>query len=113
MSNQVTRKQAEATLAAVKTQFASWIQGGSDEPVLQEPGMQCSGWAIVWDGGPYEWAYNALGEDAVDEEMYEMLADEGLSEEAAHAGARLRNVPVPAGVWVEPVNTVCLGVYKA
>lgn len=62
-------------------------------------------WAIVWEEGPFEWAYNAMG-GGVDEEMAAMLAAEGIE-----GGGKVDAVdPVP-GVRTEPYTTWALAIY--
>jgi hypothetical protein len=107
---QITKAKAEECLTAVKTHFAAAIEAGMDPPVLYEPGFHTSAWSIAWDGGPYEWAILAF-HGGIDEDTYELAANEGVSPERAREIARVAACPVPAGVFVEPVSSWCLGLY--
>lgn len=82
----ITREQAEQALAAVKEQFKVYIDAGESEPVLVEnwePFVYQDGkvvdtetypFAIVWEDGPFEWAYRAKG-GGVDEELTRLGRD--------------------------------------
>lgn len=109
---QVTRTQAEAALAAIRTQFASSLSDDGQQPQLFEPGFQCSGWAIGWEEGPHEWTYAAF-HGGFDDEMYGLAVEAGADREQARRLATIAGVPVPAGVFAEPVNHWCLGLYPA
>jgi hypothetical protein len=62
-------------------------------------------WAIVWEEGPFEWAYNAM-QGGVDEEVAAMLAAEGVE-----GGGKVDAVdPVP-GVATEPYSGWALAIY--
>lgn len=76
----ITREQAEQALASIRQQFKVYIDAGEPEPVLVEnwkPFVYRDGsmvdtdtypFAIVWDEGPFEWAYRARG-GGIDEEV--------------------------------------------
>lgn len=110
MPDTITREQAEKALAAIKLQFRNYLDD-TDQPTLFEPGTQCSGWAIGWEAGPYEWTYRAF-QGGFDEEMHQ-LAREFVDDTEAHRMATDRGTPCPDGVFAEPVNTWCLGLYPA
>lgn len=96
----VTRRQAEATLNAVKRQHKAWITGLGNEPKLVENWNWTGNptrWAIVWEEGPYEWAiYFGMG-DYVEEEF----------------GTKVKGVALPKGVWTEAITSWSIGVYPA
>lgn len=107
----LTKAKAQQALKAVEQQFAVYIEAGYDGPKLYEPGHQCSGWAIGWEEGPYEWPYRAF-EGGTDEELFELAQ----AEVGAEGAAKLANDPgaaCPEGVFAEPVNHWCLGLYPA
>lgn len=106
----ITRKQAEAALAAVKEQFKNYIAAGYREPELREPGTESSHWAIAWDEGPFEWTYRAF-EGGVDEELYYLAKDAGADKERARSIATDAGITAPKGVFPEPINSWCLGLY--
>lgn len=76
----ITREQAEQALASIRQQFKVYIDAGEPEPILVEnwkPFTYRDGevvdtdtypFAIVWEGGPFEWAYRARW-GGVDEEL--------------------------------------------
>ena len=59
MAVQVTKKQAEQVFAEVKAKYKAYIFEGSAPSLVKdfEWGAGKVPYAIVWDGGPYEWAY--------------------------------------------------------
>ncbi len=72
-------------------------------------------WAIVWDDGPFEWAYNCTS-GADDLEAYG-AAEEYLGRDAAQAMLRegkfrCRIADTP-GVFLEPVTFWAIGLYPA
>lgn len=64
----------------------AWLQNNSAsvDPDLQEPGRQCGGWAVVSEHGDPDWPWR-------------MSQDESVN--------------WPPGVFAEPVNNACLGLY--
>lgn len=131
MSTTVTRKQAEAVLAAVKTKWRSYClefpvvdgkpdydapQGKlvpaaeADLPQLVEnwkahrDSEPC--WAIVWESGPFEWAYGGL-----DESWDSELA--AARDEFPGLNPVVRGVPQPKGVHCEPYYSYVLCIYAA
>ena len=55
----ITKRDAEKVLAAVRDQFAGWIEGEADGPHLvmdwDWPSSGTPTPSILWEGGPYEW----------------------------------------------------------
>jgi hypothetical protein len=117
----VTKAQAEATLAAVKAQFAAFLNpmtldGTTYDPTYPDPVLVWdytdSGHpAIAWEEGPDEWVYTIHGGTSEEEASLMALAAEEF-------GATLpvpvrKPATIPAGVFVEPVNHCALGVYPA
>lgn len=119
MSQQLTKKKAEACLAAVKAQFKEYLGDGADEPKLYEPGFHADSWTIAWEGGPFEWTYLAF-KGGFDDEMYRLAMDAmietGTLDEAGRAKARematKQEHPRPAGVFTEPLNHWALCLYR-
>lgn len=110
LAQQITRVQAEATLAAIRVQFAEHIDESAG-PTLYAPGHHCAGWAIAWQG-LYGWTDTALfGE--LDEDRFYQLRDSGLSVRQAGDQATTYQHQAPEGVYTEPVNGWCLGLYPA
>jgi hypothetical protein len=67
-----------------------------DGPVLcrnYEGWTSTTDWAVIWEGGPYDWS---------------MYLDGGIEEEF---GARLQAIELPDGVWAEPINGFAVGLY--
>lgn len=125
-TRKVTREQAEAVLAAIRTQFKAYCSTHAEtaetfaddpelvavlttladgtpraetpQPVLVEnfeftAGMPAP-FAIVWEEGPYEWAYAAM-HGGVDQEF---------------GGTIAAATPVP-GVTTEAYTTFAIGIY--
>lgn len=104
----ITRKQAEQALAAIKDQFKIYLAVDGEEygPKLienWEPYWNDStiDFVIMWEEGPYEWAYNAK-DGGVDEELSSM-ADQRMDTPAATTW--------PEGVWCEPATSYCVALY--
>lgn len=108
--HQISELQARACLAAIESQFAAYVTG-SCRPTLAHPGEQCSGWAIVWEDGPYEWAYRAF-QGGDDEEVYHLALDADFTPCQARRAAQVGGVPCPDGVFAEPVMSFILGLYR-
>jgi hypothetical protein len=94
----VTRAEAEAVLAAVKTQHSSYIAAGHTPPVLVENwegwGAGQAAWAILWEEGPFEWTY--------------LFPHGGIEEEF---GFRIAEVALPDRVWCEAYNSWSIAIY--
>jgi hypothetical protein len=103
---------AEATLEAVKVQFAVYIEAGYGPPTLAEPGQWSSGWSVVWESGPDEWAHRAFI-DGTDEEVFFLAMDEGLGSKRAREIAKTRTAELPKGVSAEPYNSFILALYPS
>lgn len=93
----VTQKQAQTVLEAIEKRFEPWIAAGGDAPKL----IMDFDWldvgpspAIIWEGGPYEWA---------------LLDPAGDIEE--EFGLRIPPMELPAEVWTEPVTSWALGIH--
>jgi hypothetical protein len=115
MAQRVTKKQAEKVRAAVKRQFAAWLNPASEwgEPKLypgSHEGMSDRYWVIIWEEGPFEWAIKAFNE-SVDEEVFELARDAGMDRRKAVEVAMVELPPRPTDVFVEPVNGHTLGIY--
>lgn len=83
MDEQLTREQAEACLTIVQSWLADPHTGGQAK--LYEPGFHCGGWAIALEGGPDDWPW----------QVSQAIGEFGW----------------PEGVYAEPVNHWCLGLY--
>lgn len=97
MTKQVTKKQGEAVLGAVKEQFKSWLDAGYDPPVLVMEFTFLGGEAvptIVWEEGPYDWSMFVPG-GGVEEEF----------------GFTIKEVELPDGVFAEAMTGWALGIY--
>ena len=92
----VTKKDQEVTLAAVRKQFAPWID---DETGLAPKLMDFDGTpAVVWeDGAPYDWT---------------ILANfGGIEEEFGFSVPAIGTLP--KNIEVEPINGYALAIYKS
>lgn len=102
----VTRAKAGLVLSAVETKYAAYVAPG-DHPVLVH-GYEGAPWAVVWEGGPYEWAIRPLGEVTLDPELTAELSDFAPGHPVHNRAAE-----IPAGVTTEPIASYALGVYPA
>lgn len=105
-AKKVTRKQAEQALAAIKEQFKTYIAAGYDGPELienWEPWWNSSTipFVIMWEEGPFEWAYSAK-DGGIDEELSSLMG-ERVDTPAATSW--------PEGIWMEPATTYCVALY--
>ena len=94
----VTKRQAEQAFRQVKEQFKVFIDDVSHPVLIKDWDWLDSGptkWAIVWEGGPYEWAL--LAERGGKTEFGSMI------EPAKHW---------PAGTFAEPVTSWAVGIYE-
>lgn len=95
----VTKRQAEQAFRQVKDQFAAFIEPGDEygPQLIHNWDWLESGptrWAIVWEGGPYDWAL------------------------AAETGGKLEYGTIepaknwPAGTFSEAVTSWAVGIYE-
>ena len=68
--------------------------------------------AIVWEEGPYEWAYNAI-HGGVDEEMTALMAEAAAEFGGTAPVAKIAAADPITGVETEPITGWALGVYAA
>ncbi len=112
MADRITQAQADTCLAQIKIQFAVYINGGGTPPkLIKDWDWLDSGptaWAIVWEEGPFEWAYRAH-QGGVDEELTaEARTVPGFEKQV------ISTLPAPAWpdtVWCEPVNGWSIALY--
>ena len=97
----VTKRDADKVLAAIRRQFAGWIDPDRPDygPELLKDfdwlGTGAPPYAIVWEqGSPYDWAVYA-GQSYVDEEF----------------GFRVKGVEFPPAVWVEAITGWALAIH--
>lgn len=111
MTVAVKKRDADKVLAAIRRQFAGWIEPGQPEqgPKLVKDFDWYGGapYAIVWEEGPYEWTFTA-GEGGIDEEMTSLAR-----EFDPKAVVKTKAVKFPDTVFVEPVTGWALGIYAA
>lgn len=90
------KRDADKVLRLVRDRFKGWFDGPEDGPELRKDwdflGTGPTPYAIVWEGGPYDWA---------------MLATGGGRGEF---GFEVEPVKVD-GVFLEPITGWALGVY--
>jgi len=107
----VTAEQAMAALDAILGQFATHIAAGGPPPAAVAQYDGTPHWAILWVDGPLDWAHSAFV-GGVDEEVAAELGDfPGVPAETAAAAATIAAVPVPEGVFAEPITGSVLGLY--
>lgn len=107
-AKKVSRKQAEQALAAIKEQFKTYIEVYGEEygPKLIEDwephwNDRTIDFVIMWEEGPFEWAYNAK--------------DGGIDEELSSMAGQRMDIPAattwPEGIWMEPATSYCVALY--
>lgn len=118
----LTKKKAQQCLKAIEKQFANEFDpkaGAGDRPTLYEPGFHADCWTIAWEGN-YEWTYRAF-HGGVNDEMWHLAFNTARQDggcpveearEHAHRIAKTPDFPCPDGVFAEPVNGWCLGLYR-
>lgn len=122
MSNKISRKQAEAALAAVKHQFRTYTEplviNGEDygptitsEPVLIED-WNGEGWAISWEEGPDDWAFRATSGGTSEEERA-LVAEANREFGSNLEVSEDQPVAFPKGVYAEPYYSFVLCLYPA
>lgn len=104
----ITKRQAEASLKAIAKKF-----GADDGPQLvkdHQGWYSDHAWAIVWEGGPYEWPQ--LLDGGLDEELLHGLYPEFEQDHAvAVKKATYGAVKLPKGVWAEAINGYSIALY--
>lgn len=102
----VYKRDAERTLAAIRRMFRSWLGDGAEEPTLVKDYDYGGGtvpYAILWEGGPYDWAVTAtLG--GINEEEGSLAAEFGFKSRS-HEPIEVENV------FLEPITGWSLGIY--
>lgn len=115
-STKLTREQAEAALEVIKKQYAIYVEGvdGYEPlcplPVLVEDWADVVGWQIVWEEGPEDWAYRAFV-GGTNEEIYQLMIDEGVESGKAATLSRDPVTAKPEGIFTEPYNSFVLSLY--
>lgn len=107
MAKRVTKKQAEAAVAAIREQFKSYLGNDETGPVIvwnwETPYGRIQECVVMWDDcAPYEWAMNAH-QGGYDEEL------SSLAERAVYT-PEAKNWP--KGVWCEPYSSYVLCLYR-
>lgn len=101
--SKITAAKAEKVRKSVAKTYATYIEAGYPEPETRQD--EHGTWHIIWNDGPYEWAYHfsaAIGSD----QMYRVHDPEFGFSYPEPSG-------LPAGVFLEPVNYSVLGIYEA
>ncbi len=108
-TTKITRKTAEKALAVVERHYAQWFKDGWAKPTLIDRGTY---WEIVWEEGPYEWALRATHGGVNEEFLYNVYPEFVTDFDKAVANATTKPIKFPATVYVEPVNTCTLAIYR-
>ena len=115
-----TRREAEAVLTALKRSYgwtpatdADWHDAYGDPELVENwdwgwTTVNTYRWAIVWEGGPYEWTYLFPG-GGFDEEMYNLAFEFG--KETARRLATKPGAELPDGVWTEAITSWAIAIY--
>lgn len=108
--------QAEIVLASVAAMYAQEIEAGLYPAPLLATGRNAAGYgsdfAVVWEEGPFEWAFRLDGQP--DEDLFNLAVDAGLCRDQARRLASTRSLFVPDGVEVDPYSSyiLCISVYE-
>ena len=108
-TTKITRKTAEKALAVVERHYAQWFKDGWAKPTLIDRGTY---WEIVWEEGPYEWAFRATAGGVNEEFLYNVYPEFVTDFDKAVANATTKPIKFPAAVYVEPVTSFSLGIYR-
>lgn len=100
-TTKVTRSEAKFVLKAIERRFVGLVDD-SDQPVLVENYMDTGNFGIVWEGGPYEWAFR-VASGGVNDEVFCTLVDEfGVDPAVAKRKSTESPLPVPDSIRLEP-----------
>lgn len=109
----ITKRQAESSLKAVRKYFG--VEADEQYPKLiknYEGWYSTSAWAILWEGGPYEWP-QFLGGGVNEELLYNLYPEfEPDFDKAVKAATTRKPLDLPAGVWYEPINGYSISLHK-
>jgi hypothetical protein len=102
----VSSADAKAVLRAVEAKFAAYIEGTNGPSLIRDwDWIDAKGiYAIVWEGGPYDWAIDFASSAHIDETASE-TADIQI-EYPAH-------ISIPPTVSIEPQYSWALGIFPA
>lgn len=116
----VTEAQAQQVLDDVVQRYAAFFEpilrtdgsvlaAGDEKPLLRKD--EDGNWEVVWEDGPYEWAYRFTMGGVNEEIAVELHVEFGL--DAAEAGQRATEAPaeLSSEVYVEPATSYSLGIY--
>lgn len=99
-NRKVTRRDAEKVLAGVRRAYRPYLRAGYNEPMLVRNWRFFDGppvpYAIVWEGGPFEWTMH--------------VPFGGRDEEF---GGTIPAIDVPDGIYTEPYTGWALGIYPS
>lgn len=93
----ISDTQAEQALAAITHQYRVWVDGNTAPKIVRDFDWNGTGpvTAIVWEDGPYQWAYYA-GQSYIEEEF----------------GFRITGFDPIDGVFLEAVTSWAVGLYE-
>jgi hypothetical protein len=107
----VTRRDADRVLAALCHQYGITPDDHSAPVVIEEWDFLTYGnpapFAIVWEEGPYEWAYR-FPEGGIDEE-----ATYGIQDIAPGTVVRTAAAKIDPHIFVEAITSWAVGLYLA
>ena len=121
MKVRVTRADAEVVLRQVKRRFAYCRPFGTYGPQIKRNwdffGHGPVPYAIVWEDGPYEWAY-LVAHGGVDEEITTLAMTPNEYWAYVRTGrmdhpSRVERVAPPSGVMLEPYTSWAIGLWPA
>lgn len=111
----VRKADAEKVLAAVKARYKGWFDKPEDGPQLLKDydylGLGPAPYAVLWEGGPHEWAIAFTAGDTTEEERSMLVDAAGEFGIPYDPPAEELTPTIPDEVFCEPVTSFILGIY--
>ena len=98
----VTKRDADRVVNAIRKKFHSYIVAGYHGPQLFE-NWDGKRFVIMWEEGPFEWTYQPINHETIDDEMSSL----------AGCTVKVPAVKLPDNVLVEPINHYSVALYPA
>lgn len=111
MTQRVSKRQAESATRAIGKAFGASERNGPTLVKDYEGLYGVYNYAILWEGGPFEWTYLLQG--GFDEELFSMIYPE-FEPDRDKARKRCERKPVkfPKDVFAEAINHYSIALYS-